>query len=128
MTTNRTAAADETPHTPGPWYVADSWETWPQFRGKKPRHILVHAEDVAEPSICHVASVAPEDERIQQRELANARRIVACVNACEGMDTEELEGLSLRDLIASLADAAAGRTKPLSEVRAELEATEGGSR
>ena len=39
---------------------------------------------------------------------ADAERIVACVNACEGVDTEALKGISpilgLDDLLASLAE------------------------
>lgn len=76
-TTPATVKSTETRHTPAPWRVADSWETWPQHRNRKTRDILVLAEDVSEPSICYVANVAPEDADIQERELANARLIAA---------------------------------------------------
>lgn len=35
---------------------------------------------------------------------ANARRIVACVNACEGIPTEALESGAVRELLEALAD------------------------
>ena len=100
MNAAHTTPAEQTSqHTPAPWLVADSWHTWPQARGKHERHILVLARDTSEPSICHVATVEPDKIEVQARELANARRIVACVNACEGIATEALEQDAVQKLL-----------------------------
>ena len=36
----------------------------------------------------------PERSEVGMRAIANARRIVACVNACEGISTDELEEIA----------------------------------
>lgn len=63
-------------HTPGPWRVV----SWPVNK------LVEYAIRGAEP----VATMA----RYNGAE-ANARRIVACVNACEGLPTETLEAAGL---------------------------------
>ena len=57
-------------HTPEPWKLqlsAVAWEIFGEAKFKEDRHIL---------------SIGRE---------ANARRIVACINACKGVPTEMLE-------------------------------------
>ena len=61
-------------HTPEPWEVTDS-RYIRQSNG--PRHVVARAT------------------KMDGME-ANARRIVACINACEGMDTESLESIAGR--------------------------------
>src|ERR1700687_3987469 len=74
-------------HTPGPWEVIPA-------RGKMLPHVMGgdHCR-IALLDDCHAA----ESER-----EANARRIVAAVNACEGIPTEALEQGVVRELLEAL--------------------------
>lgn len=68
-----------THHTPEPWEIDDEY---------------VQQDGGGDIAICHVLSI---DENIEGHwgrgkiTEANARRIVACVNACRGLPTDELE-------------------------------------
>jgi len=66
----------ENKHTPEPWRTAE--------RSGFPFHI----DDARGES---VAMMLADDDHDEQRGLDNARRIVACVNACAGIPTEMLE-------------------------------------
>lgn len=61
----------DTKHTPGPWTNNDGVIT-----------------DAEERRLC---LVAPDGIALDEQDAANARRIVACVNACDGIGTETLE-------------------------------------
>lgn len=65
-------------HTPGPWSVA-----------KGDGYFVVETRTAGIKFIAQGESEAGD--------LANARRIVACVNACEGLTTEALERLGTLD-------------------------------
>lgn len=95
-------------HTPGPWEVADG------------RRIGVNLPNVTGGGYdSHCIAVTHESAHINA--AANARRIVVCVNACEGLSSEALERLGTLDR-ASVA-AAARRNEMvirLHEVNAEL--------
>lgn len=43
-----------------------------------------------------------QDDEDQEEQLARARRIVACVNACAGLSTEALEGGALKGLVSAV--------------------------
>lgn len=68
-----------TQHTPGPW---------------KTRRFDDEAEGrhnfTVQAALCEVARMSQVDEHIAE---ANARRIVACVNACEGINPEAVPEL-----------------------------------
>lgn len=81
-------------HTSEPWHASSTRYGNPGA-SVKDRHGQVVAD-------CHTF-----DQSIAQRE-ANARRIVACVNACAGIPTEALES----GAIASLMAAAKYATRP----------------
>ena len=66
----------ENKHTPEPWRTAE--------RSGFPFHV----DDARGES---VAMMLADDDHDEQRGLDNARRIVACVNACAGISTENLE-------------------------------------
>jgi hypothetical protein len=66
-------------HTPEPWSV---------YEGEN-IHGVLDSEGK------HLAEMW---QRKQYNSLANARRIVACVNACEGISTETLEKVKLADV------------------------------
>lgn len=69
-----------TPHTAGPW----AYEMGA---------VVMRGQVV-------ITDAAPDGAPIEERR-ANSRRIVACVNACEGLTTEEVEGIPVRlDLLA----------------------------
>lgn len=74
-----------TKHTPGPWSFCTSKNGWSYT-------INIYQSESAPytPDWSDVAFCTCEGERKQIQE-ANARRIVACVNACEGISTENLE-------------------------------------
>jgi len=71
-------------HTKEPWasYVAE-------FDGVECVAVAKDCKIYGETSaaIC----VITETSKMNQEDIANARRIVACVNACAGISTEELE-------------------------------------
>lgn len=70
-------------HTPAPWKQTD------RFINEDDGEIIVYGadEDCVLSMMCtHIDSKALEKKR------ANARRIVACVNACENISTEDIEG------------------------------------
>ena len=73
-----------TKHTPEPWYVVDQpWGngTWINSGSPDPHHegFVADCEDMN-------GDVDKDTARI------NARRIIACVNACEGIPTYQLTG------------------------------------
>lgn len=75
-------------HTPGPWSVGVSAENGlPCVDGIDPK-------DGSLFEICEVW-VEEYDLEITEMSNANARRIVACVNACDGISTEYLETTGL---------------------------------
>ncbi len=78
--------ADQEQHTPGPWglSVDNPGKHW----------LIVQAETQG--------PIAATPDRTQN-DAANARRIVACVNACEGLDTAALEEAPLGHITAELA-------------------------
>lgn len=77
----------EAKYTPGPWKV-EIWEYNPG-RGKVP--VIVAGDNAT-------AEILPLWERPDGEQEENARRIVACVNACEGIPTEALECQSKRKI------------------------------
>jgi hypothetical protein len=73
---------DKTPmHTPGPWAVTKG----------RPRKVTANGV-----LICNAVFKGYNEEA-----EANARRIVACVNACNGVPTASLENGVVLDLIAA---------------------------
>lgn len=89
-------------HTPEPWISLEvkglSWEH---------DFIAIGADDYAIARLLlplyRNKNVDGSDDVISQRQWANARRIVACVNACKGIATEALEAEGI------------GSMKPLAE-------------
>lgn len=92
-------------HTPGPWKVGESADNGlPCVDGIDPK----------DGSLFEICEVWGEESNISITEMsiANARRIVACVNACEGLSTDELErfglasafGTELHQLATKVAD------------------------
>ena len=79
----------ENKHTPEPWRTA--------ARSGFPFHI----DDARGES---VAMMLADDDHDEQRGLDNARRIVACVNACAGIPTDQLESGEARYVRNELAD------------------------
>lgn len=78
--TSDPAAKDGSGHTKGPWVV---------------KLLAPNAADIGPQSagvVAHVARWANGVAGPEAENAANARRIVACVNYCEGVPTELLEG------------------------------------
>lgn len=75
-------------HTKGPWHIVE---------GRTHGSLEVFSGDTAIAEIWRRGNASLE--------MANAQRIVACINACEGFSTEELEGANLcKDSIESDAE------------------------
>lgn len=72
-------------HTPGPW-----------FYNRDEGGLYEHNVNVEEGEICQVFDPAGNHEGVK---AANARRIVAAVNACEGIATSALEQGVVRELL-----------------------------
>lgn len=66
-----------TKHTPGPWVISSS--------------LLVCNQEAKIVTNCTPMLDVPSISISIHEAIANARRIVACVNACEGISTETLE-------------------------------------
>lgn len=95
----------KTAHTPGPWYS----EAAAKDGRRNGALVFAHGATGGRVRIAEVGNMGSdyaEDE-------ANAARIVACVNACEGMDTPEASIAFLRE-----------RGEALTEANAQLAATE----
>lgn len=79
-----------TNHTPEPWVMTQSAYSSKLFGS----HTGFNIDSQTRRDICNItlnnAPGIPEDER-----RANARRIVACVNACAGIRIEDLEAVPL---------------------------------
>lgn len=76
----------EKKHTPEPWAIRRTWDGKPvlDIEGPLPDH-------------CHEIARLPI---FTTRVEANARRIVACVNACAGISTEDIESGKLGNILA----------------------------
>ena len=75
-------------HTKGPWHIVE---------GRTHGSLEVFSVDTAIAEIWRRGNASLE--------MANARRIVACINACEGFSIEELDGADLfKDSIESDAE------------------------
>lgn len=90
-------------HTPEPWALRDARSIFERQDGTPARYIVEVRRDgykslIAgsgfEPAIKHGGTHA-----------ANARRIVACVNACAGLSTEQLEAMTNAGTLADAYDA-----------------------
>lgn len=103
-------------HTPGPWAL----DRHGVIRGGKP------IEYVNGASIPQVALATGNDGISDDERLANAERIVACVNACEGLTTEELRLFAMLPdgLAGTVARVTAQRDELLAALRAVLEWTD----
>jgi hypothetical protein len=74
-----------TQHTPEPWKIVEhNWE-----------HTGIYPESGHRIAVCEINPEVDENtqERYEAINDANARRIVACVNACAGIPTEVLENI-----------------------------------
>lgn len=106
-------------HSPGPWHVQDNTE-------EPGGQLLVDSPYDGAVAICGVADKEPGVARVLHD---NARRIVACVNACAGIPTEALEQGVVREALEALArlsfaagcrESTMGSPCRLIEVKAEL--------
>ncbi|MGE4195981.1 MAG: hypothetical protein AB7G11_02510 [Phycisphaerales bacterium] len=97
------------PHTPEPWYIGEKEDG--DAEQVSPGHWVggYNGCMVFDPECPIWAPPSPEEDgpdaeiypigaRIDE---ADARRIVACVNACKGIPTGELENGAILDLLAS---------------------------
>ena len=81
-------------HTPGPWTTDEDDHDAPY------QDIKINAGNRF--TVCTVWIDDAPVREFNAEQQANARRIVACVNACEGFSIEELEGADLfKDSIES---------------------------
>lgn len=69
----------KTNHTPEPWTYKEDCDSRGNYVGFGPRNNFVGETHI---SVNNLGTV---------QALANAHRIVACVNACKGIPTEDLE-------------------------------------
>jgi hypothetical protein len=90
-------------HTPERWEIRTP-KTRPGFIP------LVHIRGGVR-GFFNIATLQSGDSRVN--DLANARRIVACVNACAGIPTELLESLELGELDAAINDGSRDPSHPM---------------
>lgn len=77
------------PHTPAPWVFHE--------QGDANDYCLLTSDKKG-----WIVAFTQNGELSTDRQLANARRMCAAVNACEGISTEELEKGIVRELISAL--------------------------
>lgn len=83
----------EAKHTPGPWTTDEADHDAPY------QNIKIQSSNR---TICTVWIDDAPVRDFNAEQQANSRRIVACVNACEGFSIEEIEGANLfKDSIES---------------------------
>lgn len=110
----------EVMHTPEPWVI----EPDPVYG----RHFNITTAKRIEERITCIAQVELHwDESFESEQIANARRIVACVNACKHYTTEDLEDVGenlsgvFADVKARCAELVAQRDELLAALKALLE-------
>lgn len=87
-------------HTPGPWFAGAQNDALFIVAGRPPALNNDHPwHEAPRVALCRVFGPS-KDDCLPINADANARRIVACVNACEGISTEALEGGELTCLRA----------------------------
>lgn len=103
----------EMEHTPEPW-VAGTGE----YNGVG--HYMAVNNDESK-AVALTGIIGKEDA---EKSKANARRIVACVNACEGLPNELLEGpdYNIKAELDTLDDQIAGRLKAEEEAEIAIKA------
>lgn len=74
-------------HTPGPWAWDGSTKAWTYAKDANKTGWTLDVFDLAETG---------DPSTDYETAKANARRIVACVNACEGISTHDIEALGLQ--------------------------------
>lgn len=105
-------------HTPEPWSYG-----FPKVNGVDVRE----AKCMVSAGGWHVASVShggiyPDEPFGSQTREANARRIVACVNACRGLPTDDLEKMQLGGVLNATAELLAQREQLQSKYKAAMDA------
>ncbi|MFH1572553.1 MAG: hypothetical protein ABIG68_01140 [Acidobacteriota bacterium] len=88
-------------HTPGPWEYFEQ-DSWGGRAFPRERYGCVRAPKSAGGFVI-VNGCAPGGRNGEAR--ANARRIVACVNACQGIPTEALESGAVKDWLDACQEA-----------------------
>lgn len=88
------------PATFGGWFISEAnpYEILDYNGGRGPYRLIAKAL----PRYLVTGTGTGEHSISSDEAEANARRIVACVNACAGISTEALEGDPLRNLLAAL--------------------------
>lgn len=87
-------------HSPEPWELHDASHRVTFEDG--PTICAMHQD-----GSCHeIAMLTGCQGMTHEHLLACGERIVACINACKGIPTEKLAGISLSDVISKLIDAA----------------------
>lgn len=89
--------AEQMHHTPGPWQVVEKGQGW----GDSWREIWAGNHAVVRPDGYYSSKYDDYEFGVAISE-PNARRIVACVNACEGIPTEALESGVVREVVEAL--------------------------
>lgn len=82
----------KTEHTPEPWVYSEDCDSRGHYVGFGPVNKFVGETHISVNNFCTVQA------------KTNARRIVACVNACQGLDTRFLENLEALSLLEILVD------------------------
>lgn len=97
-------------HTPTPWEIEDGH----------------YAKRIVGADKSYVADIMRSGEFFTEREIENRRRIIACVNKCEGIPTYVLDGLTLNFLehAAELERLKAQNARLLEALKYSLEAVE----
>lgn len=99
---NSNISKDTTEHTPEPWESDLIYVVAPCPNGVHP--------DI------YIAEIAHEDSESRiaspKQQKANLRRIVACVNACQGIPTEALEQGMIKELLKSMETYISSARKP----------------
>lgn len=76
-------------HTPEPWFLGKKVD---QVTIGGHRHEVYPIEDEEFGVAACILPFVDISEKTRRMVQANARRIVACVNACQGLKTEDIEG------------------------------------
>lgn len=100
----------ETNHTPEPWHTESMTAYYAKIAARKGGDWAKgSAEEPCNQDRCagiwaddRHAEIVTTDSGVYGPSMPDARRIVACVNACAGISTEELERGLLRDRIDGL--------------------------
>lgn len=105
-------------HTPEPWDLSEGFKILivKKWEGQFPKNVIPGPELMADYRGGHIAVLGERaNDKAFATAEANARRIVACVNACAGLSNETLEHFGMGRILDRLVDHPGLQNEPVTQ-------------